>query len=298
MSPHYEPRAEQERPLEADATDSPAARHKTRSTTWAGSVMTSTAWLAYFRRNRWDPATIVEHEDVELSRRARAAITRSIQAFQLGESGEGHHFLKVARAWAERTGDDAYVEALRLFIAEEQNHSEALGRFMDRAGIPRIRRDATDGAFRWLRHRAGLQLIITVLLTAEVIARVYYPALRRATTSHWLRRICERISRDEVAHIRFQGQRIGMILRRRSRFHRFLSGLFSQLLFDVTTVVVWLTHYRVFRAAGLTWRDYQGRCAAEFAAMKRQINIGLSADVAAPDVRNEHSSNQPCYAVP
>ncbi len=239
------------------------------------AATTSADWVAYFESNQWDPENVVEHKDVELSRRAKRAITRSIQTFQLGESGEGTHFLKCARQWAERTGDFEYVTALEMFIKEEQRHAAALGAFMDRARIPRIQKEASDNIFRWVRHQAGLELTITVLITAEIIARVYYPALRRATSSHWLRSICEQLCRDEIPHIRFQGQRLGIIMRHKSWFGRAISRFLSQALFDVACVVVWFAHRRVFKAAKLSWKQYWNKCTAEYHAARRQVGIGL-----------------------
>lgn len=245
--------------------------------------VSSSAWVEYFESNRWDPHNVVEHKDVELSRRAKRAISKSLQTFQLGESGEGKHFLKVARRWAEQTGDHEYVTALEMFIAEEQCHAAALGAFMDRARIPRLKKEVTDNAFRWLRHQAGLELTVTVLITAEIIARVYYPALRRATRSNWLRKICEQLSKDEVAHIRFQGQRLGLILRRKSRASRVASRFLSQMLFDATSVGVWIMHRRVFKLARMGWREYWQKCNAEYAAARRQVDVGIGlARVATP----------------
>jgi hypothetical protein len=55
----------------------------------------------------------------ELGAAERAAITSSIQAFQLGESSEGRNLICYARAWAARSGNSDYVEAIGLLIAEE-----------------------------------------------------------------------------------------------------------------------------------------------------------------------------------
>ena len=41
---------------------------------------------------------------------------------------------------AADTGDATYVQALRLFMAEEYRHARDLGRVMDLAGIPRVGR--------------------------------------------------------------------------------------------------------------------------------------------------------------
>ncbi|MYR07382.1 ferritin-like domain-containing protein [Gordonia sp. SID5947] len=50
------------------------------------------------------------------------AIVRSLQKFQVGESGDGAHLIANAAA----TGDRDYEAAARLFVAEEQNHARML----------------------------------------------------------------------------------------------------------------------------------------------------------------------------
>ena len=46
----------------------------------------------------------------------------------------------------------------------------------------------------------GCELSITVLITAEIIALVYYGALQRCTASGVLEAICARILDEEAAH--------------------------------------------------------------------------------------------------
>jgi hypothetical protein len=50
-------------------------------------------------------------------------IVRSLQRFQLGESGDGANLA----AGASLGGDESYAKAVRLFIAEEQEHARLLG---------------------------------------------------------------------------------------------------------------------------------------------------------------------------
>src|SRR5262249_10311893 len=144
-----------------------------------------------------------------------------------------------AEAYAAKTGDTAYVTALGLFIAEEQRHGRDLGRFLDLAGIDRLRSTFADAIFRWLRHLAGLQLSIVVLLTAEIIAMVYYAALRDATRSILLRRLCDQILRDEVEHLRFQGERLAILRRRWPRLLVHLGHAAHRAFMAVVALVVW-----------------------------------------------------------
>ena len=185
----------------------------------------------------------------------RAAIAKSVQTFQLGESGEGRHLLRVSAEHAIRAADLDYLQAVKLFIKEEQRHARDLGAFLDAAGIPRLKQEWTDQIFRRLRHLAGLELTISVLLTAELLANVYYAVLRDATCSESLRQLCGQILKDEVAHVRFQSERLALLRHQRLCWTRFAPVLF-QGLYWTTAAVLWWTHRPVFRSARLSVRGF------------------------------------------
>ncbi|HUG94123.1 MAG TPA: 4-hydroxy-3-methylbut-2-enyl diphosphate reductase [Planctomycetaceae bacterium] len=226
----------------------------------------SRRWLAHFQQNAADPQPIRWERGAGLGPGERAAIARSVQMFQLGESGTGRHLLRVAQAHAERENDPEYVDAVRAFVAEEQRHAAELGRLLDAAGLPRLERQWTRGVFRWLRHRAGLELMLSVLLLAEVIAKVYYAALRHATCSPGVRDLCTRILRDEVVHIRFGCERLARLRRRQPRWVVASKGFLWRVLFAGTTLVVWWTHRRALRAGQCRFGRYRRRCRQEFGA--------------------------------
>jgi hypothetical protein len=216
---------------------------------------TSEAWREYFHRNALSLLEVPWELGVRLTDAERAAIATSVQEFQLGESSEARHFQGLAKEYARQTGDEEYVYALRLFIGEEHRHARDLGRVMDLAGIPRIGHTWPDAVFRWLRHRAGLELSIAVLVTAEIIAKVYYAALRQATRSAVLRRLCDQILSDEVMHVRFQCERLAILRARRSRLTVWWKGAAQRWFFAGTCGVVWWKHRHALRAGGMRlWR--------------------------------------------
>ncbi len=195
----------------------------------------------------------------------RRDLAASIQEFQLGESSEGKHIFRQAQAYADRSGDVAYPHTLALFVAEEHRHARDLGRVLDLAGIPRATRAWPDTVFRWLRHRAGLELSIAVLVTAEIIAKVYYAALREATASPVLRRLCDQIGRDEVAHVEFQAHRLAILRRARSPLTLVLLRLVHRWFFAGTCLVVWHKHGRALRRGGFNFPRFWRTARAEFA---------------------------------
>ncbi len=225
---------------------------------------TSAEWIEYFHKNAKRLRPIPWHLGIAWTAAERAAVVRSIQTFQLGESGEGRHILHVAEQYSQVTGDFDYLEALKLFLAEEHRHAAALGHVLDLAGEPRLTQEWTDHCFRWLRHRAGLELAIVVLLTAEVLAQVYYAALRRATRSPVLVRVCSQILADEAAHVRFQSERLALLRRGQSWLTRALRTCCERVLFAAACLVVWHGHRSVFRAASVSFRSFWRRAHSAF----------------------------------
>jgi (E)-4-hydroxy-3-methyl-but-2-enyl pyrophosphate reductase len=237
----------------------------------AGVPVTSRQWVRHFRENANAAAEIPWDDSRRLSAPQRTAVLRSIQIFQLGESGGGTRLLRTAEKVCRRTGDRHYVKALRLFIAEEQRHAELLARFLKREATPLIERQWTNGVFRHFRNLLGLELMISILLAAELMARAYYAALRRATDDPVLRAICARILRDERWHVRFQCDRLARMRAERRQFLGRLTRAAERGGFRAVCVAVWLNHARVFRAAGMGFGAFWRRTGRELDVARRLI---------------------------
>lgn len=220
------------------------------------TIKTSSQWWRYFRANRDDLMTLPWADGAQLTEAERDAIAASIAEFQLGESSEGKHLIAEAGRWAERAEDPDYVRAMGAFIAEENRHARDLGRFMDIEGIARQERTLADSVFRRLRRLAGLELSISVLVTAEIIAQVYYQALAAATGSTILKTLCEQILHDEDRHVRFQCERLAILRSRRGRAGRTLCLAAHRVLMLGTLLVVWVNHRRALVAGGHGWRRF------------------------------------------
>lgn len=233
--------------------------------------LSTAVWSEHFRQNAMSKPRI-SWEGMILTPQERTTIAKSVQTFQLGESGEGRHLIQVARKHAAQTGDYEYVTAVELFVAEEQQHAHDLGEFLDAADILWIREDWTDRIFRRLRHLAGLELTISVLLTAELLANVYYAALREATACTPLRQLCNQILRDEAFHVHFQAGRLAILRRCHRRWPLPAIRWLFPILFWGAAVVLWLTHHRVFRAAHLTIAEYCRRAGRELCHALRLMN--------------------------
>src|SRR5687767_6161151 len=107
-------------------------------------------WKSYFQQNS-NHFDHINWSDVHtLTATEKRLITSSIQQYQRGEHSEGKHFLQ----YAESLNDKTYIDVVKLFIREEQDHAMVLGRFMDGEMIEKIRKDGLDNIFRLLRKLA------------------------------------------------------------------------------------------------------------------------------------------------
>jgi hypothetical protein len=222
-------------------------------------------WEARFRLSLENPPEI-PCDSARLTEGERRTIRASIQEFQLGERSEGRHLQRAARDYAQRSGDAAYCRAVELFIREEQHHAAWLGRFMDLACIAQLRHTWVDSVFRRLRRFAGLETSICVLLTAEVIAKIYYRGLFAATESAVLRTICRRILEDEAGHVEFQSERVAILRRQRARSAIAVAVAAQRLLFAAAVGVVWLRHKPVLGAHNDSFLACWRECQREFRA--------------------------------
>jgi hypothetical protein len=227
------------------------------------ACITSYDWVDYFYQNAPEPI-LPWSSSVHLSGAERLAVIASIQQFQLGEGASGTRMLERAQRFSRRSGDLGLVAALKLFIREEQRHSKILARFLQVENAPCLRKHWVHSAFRWIRGLAGLELCLKVLVTAELLARPYYAALRDATSSPLLRSICERIFEEEGAHLRFQAFVLSRFQHRHSQLMQTLIKTCHAALLVCAAALVWIDHQSVFLAAGRTFTRFWEEAWQEF----------------------------------
>lgn len=223
-------------------------------------------WHEYYVSNSQNIMRHSGNDTGDLTEREKHRIAKSIAAFQLGEYSEGKGLLRAAEAFAATTHNQYLVSITKLFIAEEQAHAMMLARFMTTHHIPFVRKHWADRVFRRLRRDVGFELSITVLITAEIIALVYYQALSASTSSTHLKHICDIIVADELNHVRYESELINGIREGKSRLYRSTIRLLHAVLFLGTTAVVYLTHRSVLNAGGRGPVVFARQCWEEFAS--------------------------------
>jgi hypothetical protein len=226
-----------------------ASREAASTTDEEGNVFDS--WVREFtladraRQEQGDP-------DWSTGARLAPAVISSIQRFQVGESGDGAHLI----AKSEKAETPAYATAVRLFVAEEQNHARLLARLLSASGAPTIPRHWTDTVFVSLRRALGLRLELSVLLVAEIVALPYYRALRDGAGDPLTTEVAARILADEQRHVPFHCQHLKPALIRLPGPARSLIGWAWQVLLAGTATTVALDHGAALRHLGLTRRGF------------------------------------------
>lgn len=241
--------------------------------------MSFAAWKEYFDFNK-DHFDHIKEYKKELSQKEKDTIFTSIQQFQKGENSEGKNLLKFAKS----SGIPDYYETIKVFIKEEQSHAKVLGKFMNANEIPKIRSHWIDSIFRKLRLLGGLENSVIVLITAEIIAAVYYIALRDATSSTTLKKICNQILIDEEMHINFQSSLLNHTYQKQNRLMKFISRTKHRVLMLGTSFVVWQWHKKVFKAGSYRFLDFLNAVFAEFFRAERMI-IGMK-NIYTPKIHN------------
>jgi hypothetical protein len=217
-------------------------------------------WLSYFQRNRTHRLPVPWEQGIRTEPGLREPLIRSLQKFQLGESGEGRRL----RLYAAKTGDETYAESINLFIKEEQEHARLMAEILKRLNAPLLTGDWTDHCFMFLRRLFGLHQELLVLLLPEMIAMRYFLALRDGTNDTVLRAVFQQILRDEDGHVAFHVEYLRRAFEPLTFSQRIAAQVIWRFLFRGACVVVMLDHRAVLQACGVSASDFWRDCGRIF----------------------------------
>lgn len=224
--------------------------------------MNTQHWIDHFEAN-----TRLNHElqlptaPCALPDAVRIALAKSIATFQLGESGGGTRLRRYTRSIASLENLKGYQRAVDLFVAEEQSHAALLARTVTHLRGTLLQKQWTNSIFRWLRDLVNLEFNIQVLLTAELIAEVYFGLLSRRCTDPVVQTVSKKLLRDEMGHLSFQRDFLFERLKTLTpAVQRLWHWQFQFIHFATALVVAW-DHRDCLRALNITPADFHARAA-------------------------------------
>jgi hypothetical protein len=217
-------------------------------------------WLAYFEYNRANRREIPWDTKIELPTGMIVPLIRSLQRFQVGESGEGRHLRKQAAT----TGDPIYERCIDLFIKEEQEHARLMAGVLKRLDAGLLQSHWSDGCFILLRHLFGLDQELLVLLMPEMIAKRYFRAVHDASNNPVLQAVCGQIMHDEEGHLAFHVDYLQKSLAGMSIVSRFVLRGVWRILFRLSCLVVIVDHGGILREARVSPLKFWWDCGLIF----------------------------------
>lgn len=244
--------------------------------------MLGTNWLRRFLSNRHDRPEPSWDIPCAMPDGVRAPLGRSLSHFQLGESGGGEFLLSNAAEVAAKRGDPDYPKALALFVGEENEHARLLAKLVARYGASLTREHWTHFAFHHLRHAAGLDFELKVLVIAEMIGNAYYETLDAHVEDPPLLEAIDLILRDESLHCLFHLDRLHLALDSRRPSARRAWGLSFTGLFEAALAVAWLDHGAALRAVGARRGEFISRARRWRRGFLGELGLGPAAALPSP----------------
>ena len=224
-------------------------------------------WLNYFEHNREHRHPIPWRDQINIAAQVVKPFIRSLQRFQIGESGEGRHL----RAAANTTGDLAYIKAIDLFIREEQEHARLMAEILKRLNAPLLTSHWSDGCFILLRRLFRLNEELMVLLTPEIIARRYFRVLHDRIDDAVVKAVCAQILHDEESHVAFHVDYLRGAFAKLSVPARALLRSGWRVLFRLSVLVVLLDHRSLLKALGISTTSFWWDCELMFDDVAAQV---------------------------
>jgi hypothetical protein len=221
-------------------------------------------WLNHFEYHAQHPRCVPAGLSDVLEPEERRLIARSIAIFQLGEQSEGNALLFSAWRFAKKHNAAPLIRILELFIREQQRHAALLRTFMEDHHLPQKQTDWTDFVFCSLRRLGGLEFRLYLLITAELIASVFYRALEVATGCQRLKVLCRTLVADELAHVGLESKLLLTLRARRPPFLRGTLRMLHRVFFASTACIVYLTHGAVLRRAGYNMASFLRACTTQY----------------------------------
>ncbi|MBX9667402.1 MAG: hypothetical protein K2X93_07270 [Candidatus Obscuribacterales bacterium] len=220
----------------------------------------SSQWLKYFEENRKVRPALRLPNEIVLEEAVQAPLIRSLQRFQIGETGEGHHL----RKYAKKYGDPNYAKCVDLFIKEEQSHAQVLSQVILSMNGSLLTWHWTDLAFIALRRVLHLKTELLIILIAEVIGKCFYKYLADNVAYKPLEEVFSLIVLDEIMHLKFHTEFLSEKLNGYPWLVKHFVHYIWCLIFYTACFAFVADHKKALSALGVTSGDFIATCSKTF----------------------------------
>jgi len=224
------------------------------------SSFSSVHWRAYFQDNKQARVEISFPTQIDMPVALSVPLLRSLQRFQIGETGEGKHLRKYAR----RVGDPVYEQCIDLFLKEEQFHASVLSQMIQSLDGNLLYWHWTDLAFIGLRRMLGLKTEVFILLIAEIIGKCFYKVCAQNLDNRLLSDAFSLIVLDEIGHLEFHRSFLQDQMKSHSMGLRKAVHYAWCVLFVTACLVFIADHRRALVALNVPPREFMRDCMNTF----------------------------------
>ncbi|MGV3663079.1 MAG: hypothetical protein ACO1TE_23035 [Prosthecobacter sp.] len=240
--------------------------------------MNTQHWINHFETNtRLNHHMQLPEAPCALTDEIRVPLARSLATFQLGESGGGTRLRRYTRSIATLENLRGYQRAVDLFVAEEQSHAALLARTVTHLRGDLLQKQWTNSIFRWMRDLVNLEFNIQVLLTAELIAEVYFGLLALRCPDPVVQTVAKKLLRDEIGHLSFQRDFLFERLKTLTPAMQKVWRLQFQAIHVGTAAVVAWDHRECLRGLGVTQADLRARAIRCWESFQARVQRKLQA---------------------
>lgn len=243
--------------------------------------MNTQKWITHFENNtRLNHNLQLPAGPCALPDHVRIPLAKSLATFQLGESGGGTRLRRYTRSIATLENLRGYQRAVDLFVAEEQSHAALLARTVTHLHGTLLQKQWTNSIFRWMRDLVNLEFNIQVLLTAELIAEVYFGLLSLRCSDPLVQTVAKKLLRDEMGHLSFQRDFLFERLKTLTpAMQRLWSWQFRFIHLATALVVAW-DHRDCLRSLSVTSADFRTRAIRCWTAFQSRLDRRLQRQAA------------------
>ncbi|MBL9132980.1 MAG: long-chain fatty aldehyde decarbonylase [Verrucomicrobiaceae bacterium] len=243
--------------------------------------MNTQYWINHYETNtRLNDAMTLPAGPSGLPEAVRKPVARSLAVFQLGESGGGTRLKRYARVIAPLAQFSGYQRAIDLFVAEEQSHAALLSRLIAYLNQPQLHKQWTNSIFRWARNLVNLEFNIQILLTAELVAEVYFGLLYLRCADPAVKKVSHKLLRDEMQHLEFQRQFLAERLQEFTPATRRLWCLQFRLIHRFVAAVVSWDHRDCLKAIEVSPAAFRSRCTQSLERFMDRLDTKITKTVA------------------